>query len=191
MSQTAVTDEPGQAYAGKVESGGQLPTTIITRVASELTYFGKLAITADADVAVGGASGGPQTCAAPTSAAEVLLATFGGGVSIADPSVERMRDPATPNIANSADFGAYGDESAVGLMRKGLIWVQVEAAVTALSDGVFVRVSSVGTIPIAALGSFTPTNTANHEPVPSGMVWAGAAAVGSLNFGLLSVNLPA
>ncbi|MDP6424354.1 MAG: hypothetical protein QGG14_06395 [Planctomycetota bacterium] len=190
MSQTAVTDEPGQAYAGKVEHSGQFPNSIISLIAAELIYFGKLVVAPDADVEVGGASGGPQTCAAPTSAAEALLANTVGGVSIADPTVERMRDPSTPNVANSAPYGAYGDETSVSVMRKGRIWVQTEAAVAALSDGVFVRVANAGTIPVAALGSFTPTNTADHEPAPSGMVWSGATTIGGLFFGRLDINLP-
>ncbi len=191
MSQTVVNDEPGQAYAGKVHQatpqGG-----VISLLASELTYFGKLVIVAAADVVVGGAAGGPQTCALPTSAAEVLLATQRGGVSIADPSQERLRDPSTPDIANSAPFGAYPDETAVGVMRRGVIWVQTEVAVTDMTAGVFVRVATPGTIPIASLGSFTPVDSGtDHEPAPAGFAWAGAASEGGLFFGLLSVNLPA
>ncbi len=190
MSQSVVNDEPGQCYAGKVHSatpqGG-----VKSLLASELIYFGKLVIVADADLAVGGAAGGPQTGALPTSAAEVLLATQAGGVSIADPSQERMRNPLTPSISNSAPFGAYPDESAVGVMRRGNLWVQTEVALTALTNGVFVRVANVGTIPIAALGSFTPVNTADHEPTPDGFSWAGSATVDGLFYGLLNVNLPA
>lgn len=190
MSQVTVNDEPGQAYAGKVHSatpqGG-----VVSLLASELIFFGKLVFVAAADVAVGGAAGGPQTCALPTSAGEALLAKFAGGVSIADPSQERLRNPLTPDIANSAPFGAYPDESAVGVMRRGRLWVQTEVAVADISLGVFARVANAGVNPIASLGSFTPVNTADHEPVPEGLAWAGAATVDGLFFGLLNVNLPA
>ncbi len=191
MSQSVVNDEPGQTYAGKVHSGGQLPSSIASYLASGLVYFGKLVSVADVDLAVGGASGGPQECALPASAADVLRAAQAGGIAIADPSVERMRDPLTPNIANSAPFGAFGDESSVPVMRMGKIWVQTEVALTALTNGVFVRTANVGTIPAASLGSFTPVNTADHEPAPEGMAWAGSATVDGLFYGLLSVNLPA
>jgi hypothetical protein len=191
MSQVTVNDEPGQAYAGKVHSGGQLPSSIASYVASELIYFGKLVIVADADLAVGGAAGGPQTCALPASAADVLRAAQAGGIAIADPSVERMRDPATPNIANSAPYGAFGDEASVPVMRMGKIWVQTETAITALSNGVFIRVSTPGIIPIASLGSFGIVDDADTEPAPAGMAWAGSATVDGIFLGLLSVNLPA
>jgi hypothetical protein len=191
MSQTSVADEPVQAYPGKVENSGQFPTQNISRIASELIYFGKLAITADTDLAVGGAAGGPQECKLPTTAAEVLLAAQGGGVAIADPSIERLRDPLNLGVANSAPYGAFPHEDAVPLMRKGRVWVQLEAALAALSAGVFVRVSTPGTIPIASLGSFTPTNTVDHEPAPEGFSWAGSAlGEGGIFLGLLDINLP-
>lgn len=187
MSQTVVNDEPVQAYAGKLQYGNNFPTTTIGRLASELIFFGKLVITADADLAVGGAAGGPQTVALPTTAAEVLLAANAGGISKADPSVERT---STAGVLDN--FGAYVENTTVDVVRKGQIWVQTEVAVTALSDGVFVRVATPGTIPIASLGSFTPTNTANHEPAPAGMVWAAAAVgEGGILLGLLTINLPA
>ena len=191
MSQNAVTDEPVQAYPGKVENSGQFPTQMISRLASELIYFGKLAITADADLAVGGAAGGPQQCKLPTTAAEVLLAAQGGGIAIADPSIERLRDPLNLGVANSAPYGAFPDEDAVPLMRKGRVWVQTEVAIAALSDGVFVRVSTPGTIPIASLGSFTPVDTADHEPAPEGFAWAGSCiGEGGIFLALLDINLP-
>jgi hypothetical protein len=190
MSQTVVNDEPGQAYAGKVHSGGQLPSSIASYLANGIVYFGKLVTVADTDLEVGGALGGPQQCALPASAADVLRIAQAGGIAIADPSVERLRDPLTPNIANSAPFGAFGDESSVPTMRMGKIWVQTEVAITALTNGIFVRVANAGTIPIASLGSFTPVNTADHEPAPEGLAWAGSATVDGIFLGLLSVNLP-
>ena len=190
MSQATVNNEPGQAYAGKVHTASPQGGTI-SLLATETIYFGKLAIVADADLAVGGADGGPQTCALPASAADVLRALQRGGVAQADVTRERLRNPLTLGIANSAPFGAYSDEEAVTVMRRGSIWVQTEVAITALTNGVFVRVANVGTIPIASLGSFTPVNTADHEPAPEGMAWAGSATVDGLLFGLLSVNLPA
>ncbi len=191
MSQTAVNDEPVQAYPGKVQYGIKFPTTNVSRIASELIYFGKLVITPGTDLAVGGAAGGPQSCQLPTSAAEVLLATQAGGVAIADPSIERLRDPNNLGVANSAPYGAYPQEDALPVMRRGQVWVQTEAALADLSDGVFVRVANSGTIPEASLGSFTPTNTADHEPAPDGFAWAGSAVgEGGIFLGLLDINLP-
>ena len=115
----------------------------------------------------------------------MLLAAQGGGVSQADPSVERT---STAGVLDN--FGAFADESALPVMRKGQIWVQTEIAVADLSLGVFVRVSTPGTIPEAALGSFTSVNTVDHEPAPEGMVWMGAVTIGGEFFALLSVNLP-
>lgn len=191
MSQTVVADEPVQAYEGKVENSIAFPTTIESKIASELIYFGKLAIVADADVVYGGADGGPQEVQLPTTAAEVLLAKQAGGVAIADPSVERLR--VSGGGANSAPYGAYLTETAVPVMRKGRIWVVVEAAVTALSLGVFVRMDNAGgSPPAASLGSFSPVDSgADFEPAPEGFAWAGAASIGGVEFGLLSVNLPA
>ena len=186
MSQTQVNDAPGQAYAGKVQYSGQFPTTVVSRLAEELFFFGKLGVVTGAQLTVG-----DQSVKLPTSAAEVLLAAKAGGVSIADASIERLRDPANLGVANSAPFGAFPIESAVPLMRKGAVWVQTEVAVANLSDGVFVRVQNVGAIPLAALGSFTPVNTFDHEPGPEGMGWSGAVTIDGLFFGLLEINLPA
>lgn len=181
MSQATVNDEPGQAYAGKVHLSGQFPSSALSRLASELIYFGKLV----SPLSTGDLTVGDQSVKLPTSAADILLAAQGGGISQADPSVERTK---TAGVLDN--FGAFLDESSLPVMRKGQIWVEVEAEVTDLSAGVFVRFQNAGTIPEAALGSLTPTNTADHEPAPEGMVWVGAVTVGSQNFGLLSVNLP-
>lgn len=186
--QTAVNDEPVQAYEGKVQYSGQFPTSIISKAASELIYFGKLVVPyADTELAVGGA--GPQRVKAPTSTAEVDLTPMGGGIAIADPSVERLRDPSSP--ADPAPFGAFVAESMVPVMRKGLIWVVVETAITALSNGVYARFQNAGGSPPAAqLGSFTSAAGADfHQLATSSFAWQGSAAIGGVNFGLLAVNL--
>ena len=175
MSQIAVDNEPGQAYEGKVH----LPSpNIASYIASELIPFGKLVFTAATDLTVG-----QQECSLPTSAAEILLTTQVGGIAIADPSVE---------LAQGDTFSSYAHEDMVPVLRKGQIWVVTAAAVTDLSAGVFVQFQNAGGSPPAlSLGSLTPTDTADTEPAPEGFVWVGATTIGGVNFGLLSVNLPA
>lgn len=193
MSQTTVNDEPVQAYEGKVQYGGQLPTSIISKLASELIYFGKLVTPYDnAELAVGGAAGGPQRVKAPTSAAEVTRVLKGGGVAIADPSVERMRNPAAPGDPNSAPFGAFAAEAMLPVMRKGLLWVVVETELTNLDSDVYVRYQNAGGSPPAAqLGSFTQGAAGDFAVAPDGFAWQGAASIGAIHLALLSVNLPA
>jgi hypothetical protein len=183
MSQTAVNDEPAQAYEGKLDVSGQFPSTRISRAASELIYFGKLVVPiADDDLAVG-----DQSVQLPTSAAEILSAKGGGGVAVADPSQERLLVSGVP-----AAYGAYPDESMVQVLRKGRIWVVTETAIAGFTDGVYVRFQDAGvTPPTEQLGSFTGTNEADTEPAPEGFAWVGSASIGGIDFGLLSVNLPA
>ncbi len=176
-------------YEGKVQSGPNT-TQIISRLASALIYFGKLVCPLGTnDLAVGGAGEG-QSCKLPASAADALLAAQGGGIAIADPSIERLRE--SGGGANSAPYGAYPDEDSVSIMRKGQIWVVVETALLDLSLPVFVRVATPGgTPPAASLGSFSPVDTgADFEPAPDGLVWIGSGADAGIEYALLDVNLP-
>jgi len=188
MSQTSVENEPVQAYEGKVQHGGQFPTTTISRLATELTFFGKAVSPILADVDMGGAGDLAQQCQLPTSLAEINAML---GVAIADPSVERLRDPAALGVPNSAPFGAYSDEAAVPIMRKGRIWVVVDTKLASLDDGVFIRFQNAGgTPPTESLGSFDTVNSADHEPAPAGFSWVGASTQGATEFALLEINLP-
>ncbi len=188
MSQTAVDDEPVQAYEGKVQVSGSFPTTNISRIASVLIYFGKLVTPlSGTELAVGGA--GPQEVKLPTSAAEILRAENGGGIAIADPSIERLR--VSGGGANSAPYGAYPAEDSLAVMRKGQIWVVVETALASLDDAVLVRFQNPGGSPPAAqLGSFTTAAGADFAAAPAGLAWLGSALIGGVDFALLSVNLP-
>lgn len=177
MSQTQVNDAPGAAYPGKVQYSGQFPTQDVSRIASEDILFGKLVTVLGTEL-----TPGDQSASLPVDAAGVLLAAKAGGVSVADPSIETVA---------SALGGVFVDESVLPVLRKGQIWVQTEAAVADLNDGVFVRVQNAGVVAADQLGSFTPVNTADHEPAPEGMGWAGATTIGGLFFGLLDMNLPA
>lgn len=184
--QTAVNNEPVQAYEGKVHVSGQFPTSVVSRLASELLYFGKLVV----PYAVTELEVGSQRVKAPTLAAEVDLAPAGGGVAIADPSVERLRDPSSP--ADPAPFGAYVAEASVPVMRKGLIWVVVETAIASLANGVYARFQNAGgTPPAAQLGSFTSAAGADFQALNAAhFAWQGSAAIGGVDYGLLAVNLP-
>jgi hypothetical protein len=192
--QEIVNDEPVQAYEGKVQDSVSFPTSIISKLASELIYFGKLVTPYDdAELAVGGASGGPQRVKAPTSAAEITRCLKGGGIAIADPSVERMRNPAAPGTPNSAPFGAFASGDMLPVMRKGRIWVVVETELTDLDSDVYVRFQNPGGSPPAAqLGSFTQSAGADFDLAPSGaFAFQGAATIGGVHFALMAVNLPA
>lgn len=183
MSQTVVNDEPGQAYEGKlhIESGSHS----VSRLASELLYFGKaMSLVGTGEVEVGGASGGPQAVQLPAAAADIT--TLLEGVAVADPSLERLSLAGVP-----APYGAYPDENAVRVLRRGLIWVVIPAALTDITVGVYIRWQIPGgTAPTDSLGSFEIATTANNQIVAAGMAWRGGALVGSTNFGLLEVNLP-
>lgn len=187
--QTSVANEPVQAYEGKVHVSGQFPTSVISKIASELLYFGKLAVPYSAtELAVGGA--GPQRVKAPTTAAEVDLVAAGGGVLIADPSVERTRNPASP--ADPAPYGCYVAESSAPIMRKGLIWVVVSTAIASLANGVYVRWQNAGgTPPTDQLGSFDSVTSGDVQLLSAAhFAWQGSASIGGVDFGLLAVNLP-
>lgn len=186
--QDTVANEPSQVYEGKVQSGPNT-TQIFSRLASALIFFGKLVCPlADDDLAVGGAGEG-QSCKPPASIADALLAKHGGGIAIADPSLERLR--VSGGDANSAPYGAYLDEASVSIMRKGQIWVVVETALLDLSLPVFVRIANAGgSPPVEALGSFSPVNGGDLEPAPDGLAWLGSALEGGIDYALLDVNLP-
>lgn len=170
MPQLSVADEPGQAYEGKVQNGGSLPTSIVSGIAASLIYFGKAVGSANADLGL------PKTVA--------LLAagvTF-QGIAIADPSIEQIP---------GNDFGSFADETGVPVMRKGRIWVVSADAVDDLSKGVFVREATPGGSPPAdSLGSFRATAAADHIDLSASMAWVAGTTIGGAEFGLLEINLP-
>lgn len=184
MSQTSVNDEPVQAYEGKEHVSHAYPSTKISRLASELIYFGK-AVCREAvtDVTVG-----DQQCRAPAAATDITDKGALLGVAVADPSLERLNDAS----GNPAPYGAYQDEGSVQIMKKGQIWVVTTALIADLSTGVYVRWDNAGGSPPAeALGSFANVASAEHALVPDdGAQWIGAVAIGGVNFGLLELNLP-
>ncbi len=187
MSQTVVDDEPVQAYEGKAQHGGQYPTTFVSYIASELIYFGKaVSLLSTAELAIGGADGGPQSIKLPAATTDVSTNLF-QGVAKADPSVQRTRTAGVDD-----DFGAFIAETTVPVMKKGRIWVVVTTAITSINDGVFVQFQVPGGSPPALqLGSFDSATTANNEEITSNNVsWAAATTIGSQNFGLLELNLP-
>lgn len=183
MSQTAVNDEPVQAYEGKEHVSGQFPSTKISRLASELIYFGK----AVSRQAVGDVTVGDQQCKLPAAAADITAKGAFLGVAVADPSLPRLTLNDLP-----APYGAYVNEGSVQVLKKGQIWVVTTALITDLSNGVYVRFQNPGgTAPTESLGSFADANSADHDLVPDdGAQWKGAVAIGGVNFGLLELNLP-
>ena len=187
MSQTAVDDEPVQAYEGKVQVGGSYPTTYKSFLADGLIYFGKaVALLSATELEVGGASGGPQAVKLTAAATDITTSLF-QGVAPADPSVERTRTAGVDD-----PFGAYIDETSVQVLRKGLVWVVVDTAIASINDGVFVLFQNPGgTPPTQSLGSFDSVTSADNEEITSNNVaWAGSASIGGIDFGLLELNLP-
>lgn len=92
---------------------------------------------------------------------------------------------ATQAIENLGSGGGYKINAAVGVMKKGRVWVQVEEAVVA-GDPVFVRIASGagGT----QLGSFRKSaDTATASQVLEGMQYLTSAA--AAGFALLQINL--
>ncbi len=184
--QTSVNDEPDQTYEGKVQVGGQYPTTYVSRIADELIYFGKaVSLLSATELEVGGAAGGPQAVKLPTSVTDVT--ELFQGVAPADPSVQRTRTAGVDD-----DFGAYIAQSSVQVLRKGLVWVVVDTALASIADGVYVRYASPGgTPPTDSLGSFDTVSIATeNEELTNGVSWAGSASINGVNFALLELNLP-
>lgn len=180
--QTSVTQGPVQAYEGKVQTPNLYPNTAISRIASELIYFGKAVVplTLTSDLVVGS-----QQAKLPTLAAEVPVLL---GIAQADITVERLRDPAS--LADDAPFGGFVATDSFNIMRQGQIWVVVGTAFNDFSDGVFVRWQVPGgTAPTESLGSFDTVTSANHAEVTAGLSWAGGHTQGGVNFALLNVNL--
>jgi hypothetical protein len=181
MAQTAVNDEPTQAYEGKLyDRAGRS----ISRLASELIYFGKaVSLLAVTDLAVGGASEG-QSVKLPAAAADITSDLL-EGVAVADPSLERLSVAGVP-----ANYGAYTDESAVRVLRNGRIWVVTTAEIIDVTVGVYVRWQVPGgTPPTESLGSFAGAASANHALVPTTRAkWRGAATIGGVFFGLLELG---
>lgn len=92
---------------------------------------------------------------------------------------------ATQAIENLGSGGGYKINAAVGVLKKGRVWVQVEEAVVA-GDPVFVRIAAGagGT----QLGAFRKTaDTASASQVLEGMQYLTSAS--ALGFVLLQVNL--
>lgn len=177
MSQTAVVDFPVIAYEGKLQEGGQYPTTRISKFASEIIYFGK----AVSPLAVSDIEIGNQSVEQVDATGAII-----DGVAVADTTLERLSDAGV-----AAAYGAYSDESSVNILRKGRIWVVSTDAVDDLSKGVFVRFQNAGgTPPTEALGSFRATADADSYEWTGGVKWVAGATIGGVEFGLLEINLP-
>lgn len=172
MSQTAVADQPVQAYEGKVHVSGEYPTTYISRLASGAIYFGKAVVPyADTELTVG-----TQRAKLPAAAADIPRTL---GIAIADVS----REP----IAST--YGGYADKDSVTIMRKGLIWVVSADVVDDLDKGVYIRHANGAAAPADTFGSFRATTDADYT-LFAGLTWKAAVTIGSVYYGLAEVNLP-
>lgn len=121
---TSILDERAPVYSGMVVGR---PLERRTGVASERIYFGK----------------GVSIAPASDLTLDPVLNLFTDtqqfmGVSVADTTLEALADPVT-GIPNTAPFGAHSANRPFGYVRKGLIWVHSDTAITSRALGVFVK----------------------------------------------------
>jgi len=154
---------PQVQFAGKVETGGQFPNTIISRIGSEAIGFGIAAsILAVTDLTYGG-----QSCALPTLDADVNAPQL-LGIAIADTSKEEVDG-----------VGTWAHEDSVSILKNGQIWVEVAAAITSLALPVCIEHTD-GTFDVAVAGDFLACTS---------MKWIAYEAVGGVHYGLVQVDL--
>ena len=154
MSQTSYDLEQPVAVNGLIADAAGLPKSVLTynNPVDEIK-FGR---------AVAKVSGDDNGVEKPDSSGAILV-----GVAVRDISVEE---------GSTTAENAYPATSAVGVMRRGQVWVQVEEAVTP-DDAVFVRHTANG--PLTELGIFrTDADTANAIALTTAKFMTSAAAGG-------------
>lgn len=173
MSQTTVTDEPQTFFEGLCA----VKEFAHSRIASGQILVGKAAGAANGDLSPHGspAGTGAQECQALDASNPNFV-----GVSMYDAQKE---------IPDGATYNAYADSDTVPLLRRGQIWVFVEAAITSLALPVWARNAAAGALPDAALGTFAIADGGNHVDLSAHCRWLAAGAIGARNFGLLEVRL--
>ena len=171
MAQTTVPNYPNRAYGGMVHVGGQYPSTIISRVVDEtngIPFGFGVALSGTGELTVGS-----QQVKLPDAATDITTAALFQGVAIADPSLEEV---------NGA--GLYSDEDPVSVMKEGLIWVEVQAAITDISVSVYCGIATAA----GGAGSFNGATGTGYSVVPNAK-WRGYYTDGTSHFGLLELSL--
>lgn len=152
-----------------VDQDGYLVTEVLFPPAS-----GNVTLTTDAYfsrvtlISVSVEGGAAATFTAGVTAGEGLLGDSDAVIPIYDASREPMSSGAAPN------FDQYADKDPVPCLRRGLIWVNSEAA-TNEGDPVFVRMTTASTnVP----GQFSSNPAAGFSPFPKGVWRAKTSAAG-------------
>lgn len=141
---------PEQAREGfKVDSSRVVD--VLSRIAKETATpfipYGKLCVQPLGDPI--------DTVKLPSLGAEITTLGLVTGVALG----ERIKE-----LTQSATFGHFLEDEAVGCLRKGRIWVIAEDTITDVNLGVFVRFQNPGgSPPINSLGSFAGANSADHD----------------------------
>ncbi len=156
MSQTAVAEQAVAQAGMKADAGFD---HVISRLAEGALYYGRCAVLGT----------DPERQAVhPDAAAEITAEASLLGVVIQSHAQESQAGSAAPS---------YVDKAAVPLMRRGVVYVKVEEAVTP-SDPVYVRYAAGGN----GIGSFGKTaGTTERALVPNGkMRYLSSAAADGL-----------
>jgi hypothetical protein len=162
MAQASVS-APQVQFAGKVETGGPFPNTIISRIGSEAIGFGIAACA----LAVDDLTHGGQSCELPNVTADVNAPLL-LGIAIADTSKEEV-----------AGVGTWSHEDSVSILKNGQIWVESAQAITSLAEPVCIENDS-GAFDMAVAGNFIACTS---------MKWIAYELVGSTHYGLVQVDL--
>ncbi len=171
MSQIEYTQEPEKAFQGLLADSNE--ADILTR-------------------AFEGVAGSPFGVAFEPGSDPALqiIPTAGSGFDLVGVGIHRHnRD----TFSQSLDIGIK-DEDAVGVLRKGRIWVPIEQAVTPHSSPVFIRHTVNGGLD--QLGAFrVDADTANADDFSAVADWLDSITQSGLphsfvGLGLLSLNLP-
>ncbi len=175
---------------------GYIMTSPTTGATSELDFKSGLALTVlglSVEVVVGSAASatdndktvGIQRCKLPAAAGEIPRVL---GVAFADTTVERLRDPASPQ--DPAPFGAFSDKDTVPIVRTGQVWVVSADEITDLDAGVYIRHANGSGVVAASFGSFRASSNGDYTQLSTGVRWIASETVGGVYYGLLELNLP-
>lgn len=179
MSQTTVGTVPAAAFEGMVADGDLFARRIVSRLAHQVATpyipFGKFVVWNSADTV--------EQVRLPAALADVVGGRM-GGIAIAETSIQDDTLVA---------WGHYINGRMVPVMRKGVIWVISETAITDLNLPVCVRATNAGvTPPLATLGSFrgdvdaqTPDRAVSLGALAS---WLDLCSAGGL--ARVAINLP-
>jgi len=167
MAQKTVTDEPLEAYEGKLQEEAQVVTSAI---ATSKIFFGK-AVTRSKTVGVGDI----VPAVIPYNGTDKFE-----GFAIADVTKEPGDDT----------YGAYAAKETVSILKKGRIWVVTGDAITNLTNAVFVRNASGGATPALAQGAVRSTAATGYVSLTAiaNVKFVAYRVINSVKFALIAIN---